>query len=90
MFDSITSELLFFSLHFFQIGGSDPLPHSICIQCEQDVNVFYMKIKRFRTLEKKWRGEVYRANPAHPYLNLQQYYDVSFYAPSQSVCYDCR
>lgn len=61
---------------FQQICGNDPLPKKICIQCEQDVNIFYMKIKRFRALDKKWRDDIRSTNPTHPFLNIQQHYDV--------------
>ncbi|XP_031631637.1 uncharacterized protein LOC116345957 [Contarinia nasturtii] len=57
------------------IGGNDPLPNKICIQCEQDVNVFYMRIKRFRTLQNKWRDEVQTFSPMDPYLDYEKYYN---------------
>lgn len=69
--------MFFFPFFFLQICGNDPLPNRICIQCEQDVNVFFMKIKRFRALDKKWRDEVQHSNPMHPYLQLEQQYCVS-------------
>ncbi|XP_055324766.1 uncharacterized protein LOC129579123 [Sitodiplosis mosellana] len=56
------------------IGGNDPLPNRICIQCEQDVNVFYIKIKRFQTLDKKWRDEIQQTNSSHPYLQIEEHY----------------
>lgn len=53
------------------------MPKKICIQCEQDVNIFYTKLKRFRMLESKWCDMVKKDHPNHPYLDLITLFDVS-------------
>lgn len=36
-----------------------------------------MKIKRFRTLEKRWIDDVRTTNPTHSFLEIEQYCNVS-------------
>lgn len=53
------------------------MPKKICIQCEQDVNIFNLKLKRFRQLEVKWCDILKKEQPNHPYLELVTLFDVS-------------
>lgn len=41
------------------------------------MNIFYMKIKRFQALQKKWRDNVQSGDPTHPYLEFERNCSVS-------------